>query len=774
MSRHSFMCTCSSGSSSASSYTSSSPSHSRSTWAVPLSAVYAKLRREGERLHRQGGGSKKKSAGLGLWLAPKTLPASTNCPAGVVVLLYFKGKQWSNTGVHVSHSPCPQLRQSVRENYELRMPPLANSMPGEAAGSCDNTSTALALASSPQSSPVPPLSASEPATVPAPPACSCSAHSALPLLVLTVEEAFFFLAGKHPHAAGSPLVIFDAQTAQQLNAVDLLLVLVQRLPPPISQQSNSVQHFRQGAKTAGNDEIGGCDRQIHLGGKVVAKRGRHSPPQTPGYIPSGEQATVVPTPHRRTPKWRGAQDECTDQTGDNVERIPAGEERLIGEQRNIKLEDGSTFTSCEEAEMPSPGVAAQLRLTYQELQVYLQLKSLGLPIRNSHSSELAAAVRLCPIEVSSRFLSPLFPDPRYSVGISHSPAPISHGSFSGNEGGKPSQREEGRMKRASDLAFRTVYEEPCQRSPWVLLLERRQSLTKEFDKSPGAARAPHPPSRHLGFCLAMEEEDSSFSEAGSPAGGTGDDSCSDELTDSDCGSPGEMVVVSEVGESPTPLTGQNKRRDRQGSEGRTGIRQEAGDTTDGTGRLPVFPVSPEATAVPVLLSHFGSMSPSEATQSRALSVKRSRMCTREENDDGGTNDYVASFMTPTCGDDARETDPTKRNVESSERETSLRSTGMQNSYDPKRVQLKEWSSVENREAGSPDCVSQKGTEEGKDLPDGDPHRDNELCKKASKTKTCVSGRESYQKELISTAILVAPTSVDGGVTFLMAQQMAVL
>ncbi|KEP64659.1 UNVERIFIED_CONTAM: hypothetical protein HHA_306250 [Hammondia hammondi] len=748
MPRYSSSGTCPPGSSPASSASSSSFTDADSRF-VPLSAVYERLRRLGERLHRQGGGSKKKGAGLGLWLTSRSFPVSSICPAGVVVLVYFKGKQWSNTGVHVSHSLCSHVDQSMKGSAQRHIKPVEEPEPAEVAAESGYACKPPVATSSPLASRDPPLPSSETAAVPSP----CSSLSPPPVLVVTVEEALFFLARKDPHATGSSLVIFDSQTARQVHALDLLLALLKgRLPAAIPRQSNAVQHFRERNARVGNERIGcSCDGLAHL-----------------------ENATQDSLSPRRLPQLRGAQDECTHQSvGKVVERTLLGEGRLTGEQCSTRREDGVRSTYREEVGTPPPpGFADQSPFTYQELQVYLQLKGLGLPIRNRQSSELAAAVRLCPIVVSSRFLSPSFPELCSPVDeISHfltMPMSSSHSSSSGTEAGNSCQGEEERIHRTPGLA---VHPEDSPRSPWVILLERRHKRKTEFDEFPSlaGARAGSSPSRLPGLCHTMEEEDFSLSEV-SVASDTGNDSCSHMLTDSDWGSEGE-VVAPDLEELSVALTGPNKPRARHKSSGKTTTRQDGEDTMPATNRLPVLPVSPESTAAHVLIPHFGVLRASGVTTGTALPVTRSRRDTREHKCDNG-RDYGASFTAPSSGGRFQEKTPSKRNKHS-QIENSWRSKTQKN-WQPEVVQFRECRGVEHREVDSPAGVSGKGDEDDSELPDGDPHRKKKLCKIESKTKIGALVQETLQKDVPSTALLVAPTSLDGGVTFLTVQEVMVL
>nr|PIL97128.1 hypothetical protein TGCOUG_306250 [Toxoplasma gondii COUG] len=748
MPRYSSPGTCPPGSSSASSTSSSSSTDADSRF-VPLSAVYERLRRLGERLHRQGGGSKKKGAGLGLWLTSKSFPVSSICPAGVVVLVYFKGKQWSSTGVHVSHSFCSHVDQSMRGSAQRPINPMEEPEPRDVAAERGSACKSPVAASSPLASRDLPLPSSETVAVPSP----CSSRSPRPVLVVTVEEALFFLAGKNPHATGSSLVIFDSQTARQVHALDLLLALLKgRLPAATPRPSTAVQRFRERNARAGNEQSGcSCDRLAHL-----------------------ENATEDSVSPRRLPKLRGAQDESTQQNvGMMVERTLLGEGRLTGEPCITRREDRVRSTYREEVGTPPPpGFADQPHFTYQELQVYLQLKGLGLPIRNRHSSELAAAVRLCPIVVSSRFLSPSFPELCSPVDeISNFPTMStlrSHSSSSGTEAGNSGQGEEERIHRTPGLA---VHPEASPRSPWVILLERRHKRRTEFDEypSPAGARAGSSPSRLPGLCLAMEEEDFSLSEV-SVASDTGNDSCSHTLTDSDCGSEGEGVAP-DLEELSISLAGPNKPNARHKSAGKSTPRQDGEDTMPATNRLPVLPVSPEATAAHVLLPHFGVLRASGVTVGSALSVTRSQRDTREQKCDSG-RDYGASFTAPSSGGRFEEKSPSKRNKHSQIKNS--RRSKIPKKCQPEVAQFREWRGIEHREVDSSAGGSGKEDEDDSELPDGGPHRKKKLCKIESKTNIGALVQETLQKDVPSLPLLVAPTSLDGGVTFLTAQQVMVL
>ncbi|PFH32503.1 hypothetical protein BESB_018210 [Besnoitia besnoiti] len=590
--------------------------HARSDSPVSLAEVYDALRRVGEHLHRQGGGSRKRSAGLGLWLSPGILPSSLRSPAGAVVLIYFKGRRWSSTGIHAALSLCPHhppLRQGPLNATRKATPPLPSGNDGapDASRAVDEPaelcSTSSSLRSSPASPSSPPPWAPHPdQAAAASPACACAERRSLPLLVLTTEEAFFLLSGDSNRAEASTLVLFDAETARQLTVFDLLFLLLERrTEPPTTSQSDCLQQRQALAEAAGDERPlpSALDsEQVKASGCRDSKRRRGaSASETPGHTPCAAREGGSP-PRGRIPKCKQA---CDPQQGP-AEEEATQEGGAPGRRRSAPpFEDGASSRVSQFAESRP--------FTWQDLQVYLQLKSLGLPIRNREGASLARAIRRCPIHVSPRFLALSVADVGSPAGLCQAPSADAVGSVPFLEivRAGSAKAEARRVESAGGSAKVASCAETRALAPWFLSFERKhQRRQPGADEAPGGGLENVPRVCQRARPSAPADADCLWADSllGAAADSADSESPCEACTESDWSlSEGEESTGADLGERPAALMGPRTKRAASG-EGLS-AREPAGNSHGPLARcatvLPVFAVSPEAAAGPFLLSEFG-------------------------------------------------------------------------------------------------------------------------------------------------------------------------
>ncbi|PHJ19622.1 hypothetical protein CSUI_006549 [Cystoisospora suis] len=389
----------------------------KSRHLVSLGDVYEGLRREGEKLRLEAGGSRKKSVGLGMWLSLESLGASCRCNSsiltsvllpgeGIVILFYFKGKRWSSVGLHASH--------------RVPVKPCGGSYSSRGLGS---PTLPVALAR----------------------------YVSVPLLILTVEEVLYCMqecAG--PSSAQLSLRIFDSVTARRLTLNDILSLLHPRFLRPLlcctALRAVSATLRRDSRRADNHTETHGQDEYTRGQKKEKRETLRRTVPSLP-CTPStrADACASLTSPKKKTtdsprapssPSEQGAErgfarhapftcsKEASHYTSTQAPVDAATQQDTVQrpshEGANSSFFTASCYSACiSSCPSYSPacsagclcrhvagGLCCSPRLSFHELLVYLRLRRSGLRVQRRGLGALAAVIRLSPLFVSSRFMLP--------------------------------------------------------------------------------------------------------------------------------------------------------------------------------------------------------------------------------------------------------------------------------------------------------------------------------------------------------------------------------